>query len=210
MPHRSRWITLLLLTTLSATTAAQRSVAPGVDTLPRRLTVAAGIISLRVGGLCGVQLAPAFAYVGGQRFVLQGVADAEQHFFVAADSTRMIHQAVWLQAEELLPDRPGGYDYSSDSSRTVSTLQWAVNLRSNRSIPPPGSDGAAMLGYLTARGYRFPRMAPRLRLVYLPEPRGRRELMVIYLEALEVAAADTTLDGVLARVRQAIQLRACR
>jgi hypothetical protein len=210
MPGRFRWLTLPLLTTLSAATTAQPSAAQSGDTLPRRLTVAAQTVPLRVGGLCEVRLAPAFAYIGGQRFVLQGVADAEQHFFVAADSSRTIHRAVWLQAEEILPDHAGGYDYSSDSSRTVSTLQWAVNLRSNRGDPRPGSDGAAMLGYLTARGYRFPRMGPRLRLVYLPEPRGRREVMIIYLEALEVAAPDTSLDGVLARAQAAIRVGACR
>lgn len=204
MAARSSLLSLLLLITLSNLAIAQAG-----DTLPRRLKVTAGTISPRIGGLCRVQLAPAFSYVGGQRFVLLGVADAEQHFFVAADSAKVIRQAVWLQAEETLPDQSGGYDYSSDSSRTLSTLPWAVNLRLNRGAPRPGSDGAAMLGYLTARGYHFPQMAPRLRLVYVPEPRGRREFMIIYLEAMDVTAPDTALDGVLARALHAIQLKAC-
>ena len=56
------------------------------------------------------------------------VPDAEQHFFVAADSARRIRELYWLQIEQLLPGAGQGYDYSSDSPRSVDALTWAANL----------------------------------------------------------------------------------
>jgi hypothetical protein len=162
-----------------------------------------------MGALCRVQIAPRYLYVGGQRFILKGVADAEQHFFVAADSARRIHELYWLQIEQLLPGAGQGYDYSSDSARRVDALAWAVNLHLNRGSPPPGSDGAAMMRYLQAAGYQFLVMAPRLRLVYLPEPGGRREFMIVYLAAQTIVGSDTTLDAALTRAQRGVHFFPC-
>jgi hypothetical protein len=148
-----------------------------------------------IGKLCRVGAGRGFRYVGGQRFVLKRVADAEQHFFVSADSGGVIRQLYWLQAEELLPGVPGGYDYTADSLRTVAALPWWVNLRAIGGAAQPGSDRSAALAHLAARGLRFPAMAPRLRMVYVPEPRGRREFMIVYLEAASEAGSEAHDPG---------------
>jgi hypothetical protein len=176
------------------------------DSLPLRLRVSDNGLSPAIGKLCRVQAGRGFRYAGGQRFVLKQVADAEQHFFLSADSGGTVRQLYWLQAEELLPGVQGGYDYTADTLRTVATLPWWVSLRSVGGPSQPGSDRSAALAHLAARGFRFPALAPRLRLVYVPEPRGRREFMIVYLEAAALAGADTGLDAVLARARQGLEL----
>src|SRR3990172_6594225 len=57
-------------------------------TLPVRHAVAGGVVDVGWPALSRVTVAPYFQYIGGQRFVLRGVADVEQHAFVVADSTR--------------------------------------------------------------------------------------------------------------------------
>jgi hypothetical protein len=177
------------------------------DTLPRRLTPTASGLHPQIGNLCRVQIAPEYQYLGGQRFILQGSADAEQHFFVVADSAKRLRQLYWLQSEVMLPAQ--GYNYSRDSSRTLGGLPWAVDLRLNRGTPRPGSDGAAMVAYIQGAGYEFPTLAARLRLVYLPELGGRREFMVVYLEAVAVAGPDTTFAAAFARGTRGLRFFPC-
>src|SRR5438105_4230147 len=54
-----------------------------------------------------------FRYVGAQRFVLYGVADAEQHFFVDADKAGHIRRLYWLQFEHFLPSNTDAYGYKA-------------------------------------------------------------------------------------------------
>jgi hypothetical protein len=192
------------LLALPAVAAAQQP-----DTLPLQLTVASGILAPKVGKLCRVQVAPGYRYVGGQRFILQGVADAEQHFFIRADSSGTISRLYWIQSEQMLPGKGQGYTYAKDSVRTVNELPFKVDLRSTGDEAPAGSDGAAMREYLKAAGFSFPPVAPRLRLVYLPAPAARRELMVIYLEAKSVAGKETGFDATLKRGTRGLRFLPC-
>jgi hypothetical protein len=179
------------------------------DTLPRRLAPTASGIRPQIGNLCRVQIAAEYQYLGGQRFILQGNADAEQHFFVVADSAKRLRQLYWLQSEVMLSEQGQGYNYSRDSSRTLGGVPWAVDHRLNRGGPRPGSDGAAMVAYVQGAGYEFPALAARLRLVYLPELGGRREFMVIYLEAAAVAGTDTTFSAAFARGTRGVRFFPC-
>jgi hypothetical protein len=179
------------------------------DTLPRRLTVASNIVTPKLGNLCRVQIAPAYRYLGGQRFILQGTADAEQHFFARADTAGRVLQLYWFQAEEMLPGKGAGYDYRRDSLRTLNELPLAADVRTNRGEAPPGSDGAAMLEFVRAAGLELPAMGPRLRLVYTPKAGARQEFMVIYLESRALARPDTTFEGVLKRGRRALRFLPC-
>lgn len=195
-----------LVTLMAASGAAQEQLP---DTLPRRLAAGPGNLAPTVGNLCRVQIAPAFRYLGGQRFVLQETADAEQHFYARADTTGRILQLYWFQAESKLPGKGAGYDYSRDSVRTLNELPWAVAVRAGRGDPPRGSDAAAMLAFVRAAGLELPPMGPSLRLVYLPKPGARQELMVIYLESKAVARGDASFEGVLKRGRRGIRFVPC-
>lgn len=204
-PLRRHLSLLLPLAVCSAQLAAQ---AP-LDTLPRRLVVVHNGLQPGIGRLCRVQVGKDFSYIGGQRFILQSIADAEQHFFVKSDSTHTIEELYWIQAERMLPGQTGGYTYADDSTRTWNGLPWKVDLRLNRGGPRAGSDGAAMRDYLARLGYRFPALAPRLRLVYLPTSGGPSELMIVYLAALSTALPDTTLPGIFRRATGSLEPTGC-
>jgi hypothetical protein len=181
------------------------------DTLPRQVPAGPGDLAAKVAGVCRVQIAPAYRYLGGQRFTLQESADAEQHFYVRADSAGKILQLYWFQIESKLPEKSGGYNYGRDSSLTLNDLPFAVSLRESRgdADPPPGSDAAAMMDYVRAAGLTFPPMGRPLRMVRTAKPGARQELMVIYLESRAQAKADPTFDGVLKRGRRALRFVAC-
>ncbi|MGH7462041.1 MAG: hypothetical protein ACREMA_13595 [Longimicrobiales bacterium] len=167
----------LLLVALAATAALQQH-----DTLPLRHQRDRNVLSLNHGRLQALEINPAFAYVGGQRFILGGTADAEQHIFVVADSRRAIQRLYWIQIEERLPDRPGTYTYDADSVLIAQGFELRANVRAYTTTPTGGSDRARAFALLHARGYTVPDGATRARLIYLPEPNARREVMVIYIE----------------------------
>jgi hypothetical protein len=181
------------------------------DTLPRQVPAGPGDLAAKVGSVCRVQIAPAYRYLGGQRFVLQETADAEQHFYARADTSGKILQLYWFQVESKLPGHAGGYNYGRDTSITINDLPFAVSLRESRgdADPPAGSDAAAMMDFVRAAGLSFPAMGRPLRMVYTAKPGGKQELMVIYLEAKALAKADPTFDGVFKRGRRAIRPVAC-
>jgi hypothetical protein len=181
------------------------------DTLPRQVPAGPGDLAAKVAGVCRVQIAPAYRYLGGQRFILQESADAEQHFYARADSAGKILQLYWFQVESKLPGHAGGYSYGRDSALTLNDLPFAVSLRESRgdADPAPGSDAAAMMDYVRAAGLSFPPMGRPLRMVQTAKAGARQELMVVYLESRALAKADPTFDGVLKRGRRALRFVAC-
>jgi hypothetical protein len=157
--------------------------------------------------IAAISVPEAFKYVGGQRFILQETAEAEQHFFVRADEDKIVRELVWFQVEIGIPGRSRGYTYATDSIRRFAGLEWRVDVRSTAGYtPPPGSDGAAMRAYVEAKGYTLQRMAPRIRLVYLPKPGGMKEFMVIHLTAASAAGADTTFSATLERAKNRLRV----
>lgn len=53
-------------------------------------------------------------YIGGQKFILYGVADTEQHFFVETDDDDKLTSVYWVQFEAYLPEKPYTYDCFSE------------------------------------------------------------------------------------------------
>jgi hypothetical protein len=141
------------------------------------------VLPASVGAIQELRFAKEFRYVGGQRFILKKSADAEQHFFVAADKDGTTRRLYWIQFERLLPGIGEGYDYSADAAVTVDGVSFRRNARRWEAPPEPGSDRAAMYAFLEKRGYRIPDGALRIRLVHVPESNRREELMVVYAEA---------------------------
>jgi hypothetical protein len=52
-----------------------------------------------------------YEYVGGQRWQLYGIADAEQHLFVKPVAARAVESLYWVQFERYLPTSNGEYRY---------------------------------------------------------------------------------------------------
>jgi hypothetical protein len=163
-----------------------------------------------MGQMCAITPLAAFDYIGGTRFILHDIADAEQHFFVRADADKVVRELLWLQIEEGIPGKSRGYTYASDSLRRFAGIEWRVDVRSTAGTRPlPGSDGAAMRAFVISKGYALPPMAPRVRLVYLPKPGGLKEFMIIHFTAASAAGADTTFSVSLDRAKNRFNLQIC-
>jgi hypothetical protein len=156
---------------------------------PARLTpahrVAGQVLPASVGPIQQLHFAKPFRYVGGQRFVLKKVADAEQHFFVETGEPGTIRRLYWIQFEKLLPGKGHAYDYSSDVELPVDGVAFWRNAWRWNAPPEPDSDRAAMYAFLEKHGLQIPDGAVRIRLVHVPESDRRQELMIVYAEAPE-------------------------
>jgi hypothetical protein len=177
----NRFVGSAVLLSLVALTASLTAREPGALTPTHRPVGPA--LPAAVGPIREIRFAKEFHYAGGQRFILKKVADAEQHFFVAADEVGTIRRLYWIQFERLLPGIGESYDYSADSAVTVDGISFRRNTRRWEGAPEPDSDRAAMYAFLEKRGYRIPDGALRIRLVHVPESNRREELMVVYAEA---------------------------
>ncbi len=132
---------------------------------------------------------PAFRYVGGQRFVLYGVADTEQHFFVETAQDDRLRSVYWVQYEAYLPGKSYTYDYDDSPLRlTLDDYEFYTDTdvvefdpdRKRRS----GTDGALARQFLAGKGYVFPNDFAYARLVYLTDESRQKELMIIFIEDL--------------------------
>ncbi len=132
---------------------------------------------------------PAFDHLGGQKFVLYGVADTEQHFFVETTPDDELKSVYWIQYEAYLPGKRYTYDYDSSPLRvTLGDYEFytdteAVEFDPNRKRRR-GTDGAMARRFLAASGYVFPSDFAYARLVYLTDESRQKELMIIFIDDL--------------------------
>jgi hypothetical protein len=171
--------------------AVSQSAAP----LTPAHTVRGHTLRVELPGLTSIQVQRDYRYAGGHRFVLRGVADAEQHAFAAVDATGAIERFYWFQFESLLPAAKSSYDYSKDTALPLAGLNWYAQVRRYTAPPEPDGDRAALYKLFAAKGWRQPLPALRARLVYLPTPDRRDELMIIYAEATTSAAPPTAKES---------------
>lgn len=192
-------IPAVLMAVAQAQPPAEVPSVPVAQVEANRVTHAGEGITVRV---------PATAtYVGGERFNLYDVADAEVHVFVEADADKRMRRLWWVQFESYLPSLPQyHYDYSEDRrSELGGVTTW---LRSNpvstASPMRPGSDREHVIGILQRAGIAIPAEVMNVRMVQLlDDPKGtgqgaRRELMIIYSEDLALSGktlAELTADG---------------
>lgn len=132
-----------------------------------------------------LQFDPAFRYLGGQKFVLYGVADAEQHFFVAVNDDRELTSLYWIQFEEFLPSNSYEYDYGdSPAQLNINDYNFYLDTAAVKSNPKNrkrGSDGSLARKFLQSKGYSIPHEYVYARLVHLPDSSRRKELMIIFI-----------------------------
>ncbi len=133
---------------------------------------------------------PAFRYLGGQKFVLYGVADTEQHFFVETAPDGRLKSVYWVQFEAYLPGKRYTYDYSDSPLRVeLGDYEFYTDAEPVDFDPDRkrrrGTDGALARQLLAGHGYRFPNDFAYARLVYLTDESRQKELMIIFIEDLE-------------------------
>lgn len=132
---------------------------------------------------------PAFRHVGGQKFILYGVADTEQHFFVETTTDNKLKSVYWVQYEAYLPHKRYTYDYDDSPLRVaLNDIEFytdtdVVGFDPNRKRRR-GTDGAMARQFLASKGYVFPNDFAYARLVYLTDESRQKELMIIFIDDL--------------------------
>jgi len=134
---------------------------------------------------------PAFHYIGGQKFVLYGVADTEQHFFVETMANDKLKSVYWVQYEAYLPEKSYTYDYEDSPLRVMlgdcefytDTAVFEFDENKKRAS---GTDGARARQFLASKGYHYPDQVAYARLVYLTDETRQKELMIIFLDDLSL------------------------
>ena len=176
--------------------------------MPLQHQVRNNSVRVDLPGFTSISVQRGFRYAGGQRFILKGVADAEQHAFAEVDVDGAITRFYWFQFESLLPAATGAYDYSTNSLAEFAGLEWRAQVRRYTAPPEAEGDQAALYKLLAARGWRVPLPALRARLVYVPAEDRRRELMIIYGEATSSSAPPTAKESadLIARAQAGLRL----
>lgn len=157
---------------------------------------------------------PSFRYLGGQTFILYGVADTEQHFFVETTADDQLKSVYWIQYEAYLPGKRYTYDYDDSPLRvTLGDYEFYTDTDVVAFDPHRkrrrGTDGAMARQFLASKGYSFPDDFAYARLVYLTDESRQKELMVIFIDDLSaqgLTAAELKEDGAMtARWQEAEQ-----
>jgi hypothetical protein len=132
---------------------------------------------------------PSYRYVGGQKFVLYGIADAEQHFFVEATADGRLQSVYWVQYEAHLPNKSYTYDYDDSPLQvTLGGLDFHTDTEAFAFDPNAkrrrGTDGAMARQFLASKGYSYPAEVAYARLVHLTDASRTKELMIIFMDDL--------------------------
>ncbi|NNF60579.1 MAG: hypothetical protein HKN06_04520 [Gammaproteobacteria bacterium] len=136
-----------------------------------------------------LHFAPEYRYLGGQKFILYGVADTEQYLFVETMPDDRLQSVYWVQFEAYLPDKPYKYDYDDSPLRVqlgdyefhtdTAPVQVDPNRKRRR-----GTDGAMFRQLLGSNGYTLPDNFSYSRMVYLTDESRQKELMIIFIDDL--------------------------
>jgi hypothetical protein len=196
----------LALATLSGAGAMLPAAQPaGVAQSPAAHVRAHAVV--HPGDRLTVRVPEAAIHVGSDRFVLYDVADCEIHVFVEADAQHRVRRLYWIQFESYLPSQPERrYNYAEGNRRIdlAGTPTWLRAAPANVSQPArAGSDRERVIAILRRAGLTPPADVLTVRMVQLLDDpqgsgRGRRELMLMYVEDLAplgVTADDFLTDG---------------
>ena len=130
-----------------------------------------------------------YRHIGGQKFILYGNANTEQHFFVETTDDDELKSVYWIQYEAYLPDKPWTYDYDDSPIRlTLGDYEFytdtAVVYFDPHRKRRRGTDGAMARAFLAKHGYVFPSDFAYARLVFLTDESRQKELMIIFIDDL--------------------------
>jgi len=189
----------------AARETAQETPPPAVPNAPAARVEGNRVVHPGEGVI--VHVPAAAGYLGGERFNLYGVADAEVHVFAERRAGGALGRLYWIQFESYLPSRPElSYNYADGNRRAEpwGLVTWlrAGPTRTDGAMRP-GSDREHVFNILRRANVPIPAEVMNVRMVQmLDDPqgtgRGRRELMLIYSEDLApsgVRVADLVTDG---------------
>ena len=149
-----------------------------------------------------LRLPSSVRYVGGERWLLYGIADCELHVFVEGQDGEQVQRLYWLQFESYVASKPTlHYQYDSPAHTKLNGLDFYVDIYARPSEPRVGSDREHVERLLSRAGFRLATGMKYVRLVHLLNDTKRKELMIIYGEAKDEAQSDNALlDGAKKRI----------
>ena len=147
-----------------------------------------------------IQFPSGAQYVGGARWPLYNLADCELHVFIDADAQHSVRGLYWVQFEGYLPSKPDAhYTYDSPRHLQLGGLDFYVDTwpRADGEPTRAGSDREHVEALIGDHGYHMPAGMAYVRLVHLLDEQKRKELMIVYGEALPsgLSAADVKEGG---------------
>lgn len=148
-------------------------------------------------------------YLGADRWVLYDIADCELHVFVETDERLVASTLYWVQFEQYVPSRPElEYRYDSPRRATIGGLDFYVDtwMRGRGDPAPAASDLEHVEAIVRAAGCTLPASMVIVRLVHLLDERKRKELMIIYLEAVTQGDWPVIEQGVIERAVAAVSI----
>ena len=139
-------------------------------------------------------------YVGSQKFILYGRAQAEQHFFVEADARRRIRRMYMLQFEGYLPGVAASYNYEAKETISLDGADYIVNVENVPNVKAalaqqPESDAARAVSFIEGKGYHVPESVRYQRFVRLVDDSKRNEFIMLYIEDAGTTPADEESMG---------------
>lgn len=164
----------------------------------------------------------ALQYAGNKSFTLNGIAQAEQYFFVEADEQRRIKRMFIVQFEGFLPGNTHTYNYPATNLTRLGAHDYvtksaivpnvSATLKQN-----PDTDAAQAAAFMESKGYRYSEDVMFQRFIRVVDEAKRHEFILIYIEDLRrtgLTAADFAKGGRAAEQRdqilQELQTRALK
>jgi len=126
-------------------------------------------------------------HLGNRRWVLYGYADCDLHLFAENDGAGVVTKLYWIQSEGYIASRPelshaGDYDASRKIELGGLAFHLDTWVRHAEDAAPAESDLEQVEQLVAASGLALPKDMAFVRLVHLPDPAQRKELMIIYAE----------------------------
>ncbi|GHA61801.1 hypothetical protein GCM10008927_29050 [Amylibacter ulvae] len=133
---------------------------------------------------------PEYEYLGAQRFILYGTAEAEQYMFASSHPDGSTRALINVQFEAILPDIKGSYDYSAaPRAIRIGPLEFYVDadpVRRHWLVRNglPGTDSERYYSFTDERGFPVPKDYIWSRFAYVPADAPRQEMLILQVEDL--------------------------
>jgi len=151
-------------------------------------------------------------HLGNRRWVLYGYADCDLHLFADIDGD-VVTRLYWVQSEGYIDSRPElthAGDYEDSRKLELGGLRFHLDswTRNRNDAAPADSDLEQVEELVAENGLVLPGDMAFVRLVHLPDAAERKELMIIYAERAQAAAAPGQEAEALANMQARIEVRA--
>jgi hypothetical protein len=130
-----------------------------------------------------------FRFIGNQQINLYGNAEAEQYVFARSSTGSIVESFYLLQFEHFLPTNNLTYKYDAMQPTQIGDLPFIYDVKGFSDLAATvgedqASDGAAVERLLAKQDLSLQHKCVLVRMIHLPSPDHRTELLILYGEAL--------------------------